>query len=106
MTTPLIIIEGFEPLRLTLPADADLAGRVQVQLPPVHVTLVDLSLGGLIPDRPHIGMDAPMTCFEITLSKPSTVGDIVNMLLSTMDTWQALWRASQQALDGCGALLN
>lgn len=106
MTTPLIVIESFDPLRMELPGTAEVDGEIHVQLPPVHVKLVDLSLGGLLDDAPHIGMDAPMTRIKIELSEPSTVGEIVNMLIHSKDAWQALWRASQKALDGCGPLLG
>ena len=106
MTPSLIVIESFDPLRLQLPAAVDLAGHVMVQLPPVHVKLVDLSLGGLIEDKPHLGADLPMTCIRIDLPKPSTVGEIVNMLISTVDAWHSMWRASQKALDGCGPILG
>jgi hypothetical protein len=104
--TATLIIEGFEPLRLTLPADVDLVGEVQVQLPPVHVKLVDLSLGGLVPDAPHIGLDAPMTDITIILPEPTTVGEIVNTLIASAGAWQALWLASQRALDNCGPILG
>lgn len=105
MTTTLII-EGFEPLRLTLPANVNLVGEVRVQMPPVHVQLVDLSMGGLVPDNPHIGLDAPMTSILITLSEPTTVGRIVDAIIENVSSWQALWQASQQALDQCGPILG
>ena len=106
MTASLIIIEGFEPLRLALPADVDLVGEVRVQLPPVHVKLIDLSLGGLLDDAPHIGLDAPMTCIKIELSEPTTVGHIVDAIIDSASSWWALWQASQKALDKCGPILG
>jgi hypothetical protein len=106
MSTPLIIIESFDPLRLTLPADRRLAGHVRVRLPPVHIKLVDLSMGGIIPDGPHIGLDAPMTDLIITLAEPATVGNIFDAIAGNIDVWRDLWRASQEALDKCGPLLG
>lgn len=104
--TPLIAILSFDPLRLELPTAAELAGEVQVQLPPVHVNLIDLSLGGLLPDRPHIGADLPMTKVSIKLSEPATVGNLVDLIAGRIDIWRDLWRASQRALDKCGPLLG
>ena len=43
MSAPLLIIEGFDPLRLQLPAEMRLADQVRVRLPPVHIKLVDLT---------------------------------------------------------------
>ncbi len=106
MSTPLITIEGFDPLRLELPAVTGLSTEVRVRLPPVHVKLVDLSLGGLVPDAPHIGLDAPMTDITILLPEPTTVGEIVNTLIASAGAWQALWLASQRALDNCGPILG
>ena len=106
MTAPLIIIEGFDPLRLTLPADTELTNELRVRLPPVHIKLLDLSMGGLIPDGPHIGMDAPMTDITITLAEPATVGNIFDAIAGNIDAWRDLWVASQQALDKCGPILG
>jgi len=106
MSAPLIIIEGFDPLRLTFPAGTGLTSEARVRLPPVHVKLLDLSMGGLIPDGPHIGMDAPMTELIITLAEPATVGNIFDAIVGNIDAWRDLWLASQQALDKCGPILG
>ncbi len=106
MSTPLITIEGFDPLCLELPAVTGLSTEVRVRLPPVHVKLVDLSPGGLVSDGPHIGMDAPMTDITITLLEPTTVGEIVNILIASAGFLQALWQGSQEALDKCGPILG
>ena len=106
MSAPLLIIEGFDPLRLQMPAEMRLTDQVRVRLPPVHVKLVDLSLGGLVPDAPHIGLDAPVTDITIILPEPTTVGEIVNTLIASAGAWQALWLASQRALDNCGPILG
>jgi hypothetical protein len=103
MNAPLIIIESFDPLRLQLPAEMRLADQVRVRLPPVHIRLFDLSLGGLIPD---IGLDAPMTELIITLAEPATVGNIFDAIAGNIDAWRDLWLASQQALDKCGPILG
>ena len=104
--TATLIIEGFEPLRLALPTEVDLVGEVWVQLPPVHVNLIDLSLGGLIPDQPHVGADLPLTRIAITLSEPTTVGHIVDAIIESASSWWAIWQASQKALDQCGPILG
>jgi hypothetical protein len=106
MSAPLLIIEGFDPLRLQLPAEMQLTDQVRVRLPPVHIRLLDLSMGGLIPDGPHIGMDAPMTELTITLAEPATVGNIFDAIAGNIDAWRDLWLASQEALDKCGPILG
>lgn len=106
MTVPVVIIESFDPLRLQLPAGMRLTDQVRVRLPPVHVKLLDLSLGGLIPDSSYIGLDAPMTELIITLAEPATVGNIFDAIAGSIDAWRDLWLASQEALDKCGPILG
>lgn len=105
-TTPRIAILSFDPLRLELPENLEPTTEVLVCLPPVHIKLFDLSMGGLVPDDPHIGMDAPITNITIILPKPTSVGDIVSMISASASTWRALWLASQKALDNCGPVYS
>lgn len=105
--TPLIIIMSFEPLRLELPESRlKLSCQVRVRLPPVRVKLIDLSLGGLVLDAPTISADLPMTELTISFKEPITLGDLIDIILANADAWQALWRASQEALDKCGPILG
>lgn len=101
-----LIIEGFDPLRLTLPAEVDVKDVIEVELPPVRVKLLDLSLGGVIEDRPHISADMPSPRIQIRLSEPATVGEIVNMLIGSASAWQEAWQGMQNIASSQGALLN
>jgi hypothetical protein len=47
-----------------------------------------------------------MTDITIILPEPTTVGEIVNTLIASAGAWQALWLASQRALDNCGPILG
>ena len=67
MTEPTITILSFDPLQMQLPSAPAAFAIVVVRLPPVHLKLFDLSLGGIIPDGPHIGTELPMADIVITL---------------------------------------
>jgi hypothetical protein len=53
-----VIIKSFHPLDVTLPDCTELVGIVQIVLPAIHVQLLDLSMGGIVPGNPWDGCPA------------------------------------------------
>lgn len=103
--SPLIVIESFDPLHLTF-SKLEATDVVEVQLPPVWVKLLDLSLDGLIEDAPYVGAEISLPHIEMRLSQPLPMGEIANMIIDNINAWQDVWRNMQKAMDRHGALLN
>ena len=104
MTEPTITILSFEPLQMQLPLASAAFAIVVVRLPPVHLKLFDLSLGGIIPDDPHVGTELPMTDIVITLQEPVALGKIVDMIATSVDRWREIWQATQRFADDYGPI--
>ena len=63
-----ILIDGFEPLRFTLPPGAEsFEGRVLLVLPELDMRLMDLSLGGAVPGSPRLVSHGRVLRLEVTL---------------------------------------
>lgn len=106
MTEPTITILSFDPLQMQLPSAPAAFAIVVVRLPPVHLKLFDLSLGGIIPDGPHIGTELPMADIVITLKEPAALGKIVDMIAASVDRWREIWQATQRFADDYGPIFK
>ena len=106
MSEPTITILSFDPLQMQLPLASAAFAIVVVRLPPVHLKLFDLSLGGIIPDDPHVGTELPVTDIVITLKEPVALGKIVDMIAASVDRWCEIWQATQRFADDYGPIFK
>ena len=106
MTEPTITILSFDPLQMQLRSAPAAFAIVVVRLPLVHLKLFDLSLGGIIPDGPHIGTELPMADIVIALKEPAALGKIVDMIAASVDRWCEIWQASQRFADDYGPIFK
>lgn len=99
MSTTIAILK-FDPLTLELPNVPMIEDEVVIQLPPVHLTIYDLSMGGIIDGHPHIGTDVPLVNVTIKLTAPLALGTVVDMIVGGLDLWRDAWQAGQDAVKG------
>lgn len=99
MSTTIAILK-FDPLTLELPNVPMIEDEVVIQLPPVHLTILDLSMGGAIDGHPHIGTDAPLINVTIKLTAPLALGTVIDMIVGGLDLWRDAWQAGQDAVKG------
>ena len=97
MSTTIAILK-FDPLTLELPAVPMIEDEVVIQLPPVHLTILDLSMGGIIDGHPHIGANVPLINVTIKLTVPLRLGEVVDMIVGKLDLWREAWQAGQNAV--------
>ena len=108
MDIPTFKILGFNPLRLEVPhvEGGKIHDEFDVVLPPVHFTFVDLSMGGIIPGKPHLGADLDGWRMNIRIDAPLSPGEILDMLQATQDDIEELHRRLQQHTDEAGPILD
>jgi hypothetical protein len=99
-----IIITSFHPLSVTLPEGDTLEGKVRIVLPDVHVQLIDLSMGGIIPGA-HLGSDAAIVGYNIEFLEPVETVEIMKFVVKSADLFEQIWEAYQAEFDKKGALL-
>lgn len=97
--TTVIHILSFNPLRLELPADQQVVGDVAIRLPPVHLRVLDLDLGGAIPGSPHIGADTPLWDITFKVTKPIPLSKLVELVTTKAPSFEAVWKEAQSILD-------
>ncbi len=95
-----VSILKFDPLTLELPADAMIDGELTIVLPPVHLVVYDLSMGGIIPGAPHVGADYPLARLTVPLDKPMGLGAVVDMVVVNLPLARAAWRSIQDKMKG------
>lgn len=106
MAEQVVTIDGFDPLKVSIPRAERFAGVVRIQLPPVHLVIYDLSLGGILDGAPHIGADARVTDLVLTLGEPGITGaQLFDLIYAAQDRFRDIWQAMQRAMDERGALL-
>lgn len=101
-----IVIKSFHPLSITLPEGDTLQGKVRVVLPPLHVQVVDLSMGGIIPGSPHLGSDAPLVGYNVEFEEAVDLGPFMQFVIKSADLFEQIWKAYQGEFDKKGALLG
>lgn len=107
MPEPTIYILSFDPLRLELPPVMAFSNTARIRLPPVKLKLLDLSLGGLLDDAPSIATEAPVTDVCIDFAGATLkVGEVVDLIVASVDNFRRVWQAAQEALDRYGPLLR
>jgi hypothetical protein len=107
-----VSIESFEPLTIAFP-DLDKltdegkipAGDLEFALPEHHIQLVDLSMGGIIPDKPHIGGDAKVFSYTTKTDQDVSFGEFMCMLIEMRGTMEEMHGEMQKILDERGAVL-
>lgn len=104
--TTVIHILSFDPLRLELPAGKKVVGKVAIRLPPVHLRLYDLSMGGIIDGSPHLGADTPMWDITLDVPKPIPLSKLVDLVTTKADHFKAVWQVAQNALDEAAPLVK
>ena len=107
MPEPTIHILSFDPLRLELPPVAAFSNTARIRLPPVRLKLLDLSLGGLLEGAPAVGAEAPVTDVCIDFDGATLkIGEVVDIIVASVDNFRQVWQAAQGALDRYGPLLR
>lgn len=104
--TTVIHILSFDPLRLELPAGNKVVGKVAIRLPPVHLRLYDLSMGGIIDGSPHIGADTPLWDITFNLEKPIPLSKLVSLVTTKANDFKAVWKQAQSVLDEAEPLIK
>lgn len=100
MTETHKVLVSFNPLRIDLPGAGPFVGEIQVVLPENHVTVMDLSMGGMIPGSPHIGGDARIFGFKFEVPEPGMeAADLLKFIETTADKLEGLHEFCQDELD-------
>lgn len=100
-----VIIEKFHPLTIVWP-DGELVGKVRIVLPPIHLRICDLGMGGVIPGDPHLGSDTPIAGINIFTPTPLDKGDFMNFIEESRGDMEQLWTAYQTEFDKREALVK
>lgn len=100
-----IKILQFDPLRLELPTVKE-GKRFSIVLPPVHVKVLDLSMGGLIEGNPHIGADAELFECYANFDEPVPVATMVEHIAGAADLYKKMWAHLQKGMDAADPLLD
>lgn len=104
--TTVIHILSFDPLRLELPSTQKVVGEVAIRLPPVHLRLLDLSMGGIIDGSPHVGADTPLWDITFNVAKPIPLSKLVDLVTTKADHFKAVWQEAQNVLDETAPLIK
>lgn len=79
---------------------------MRIVLPDVHVKVVDLSMGGIIPNGPHLGADVPMVGVDVEFEEPVEIGKFMQFVVNSADVLEKAWKESQKVIDKHGAVLG
>ena len=98
-TTHDILID-FDPLRITLPGPGPFVGKVRIVLPEVHVKLVDLSMGGILPGA-HVGSEGRLWSLDIPdVPEPGmTAGQVTEFVAAAEKELKRMWELIQEEMD-------
>jgi len=99
-------IKSFDPILIELPNVQTLTGEVRIVLPPIHLQIYDLSLGGALPGA-HLGSDAEIAGLTMTLQEPGMkASDMLAFIMAAQDDLKKMWDIWQAEFTKHGALLK
>ncbi len=101
---PTIKILQFDPLQLELPP-GDIVGEIEIELPPVHVRILDLGMGGLLPNA-HIGADISAISIKMSVETPQGGQILLGHVRDFPADYKKIWELAQAEFDEQGALLE
>jgi hypothetical protein len=98
---PTRILLHFEPeYRAELPPADRFVGEVEIILPEVRVKLLDLSMGGIIPDGPYVGGKGRVWTFRVDFPEPGiTAGDMLKFLAEAEPQFREMHQVIQSMMD-------
>lgn len=94
---PTITILSFHPLRLELPASNEPIMAINVQLPPTHIKVMDLTKGGWL--ESPLTVELPMMNILVTLSDPTPITQVAALVVNTSESWENIWLEVQKHCD-------
>lgn len=90
---------SFDPLRIELPGAGPFIGEIHIVLPEHHYTVMDLSLGGIIPGA-HFGADGRGWALKFAVGEPGMkAGDLLRFIEETEHLLKQAHGLIQEELD-------
>jgi hypothetical protein len=82
----------FDPLRITLPGSGPFFGEIWIGLPPVHLNVMDLSMGFELLEGAHLGADVELWGLKMDIKEPGmTTGEMVGFIESIEPQLKRAW---------------
>lgn len=94
-----VTIKSFDPLEVSFPNEP-LTGPIHLILPPAHIKVWDLSMGGALPGA-HIGADVEGPCLTLTAEEGFewSRADMIEFITQAQDEIKGIWLLYQEELD-------